>query len=68
MSVWNRESQNVYDDAEKLTSEVHDPYTRIAVAWKIEQHKKTFKRDPGVEPAKFPPKVKSENVFTTLEC
>ena len=22
----------------------------------------------GVEPAKYPPKVKSENVFTTLEC
>ena len=56
------------DDAEKLTSEVHDPYTRIVVAWKIEQHRKTFKRDPGVEPAKFPPKVKSENIFTTLEC
>ena len=56
------------DDAEKLTSEVHDPYTRITVAWKIEQHRNTFKRDLGVEPAKFPPKVKSENVFTTLEC
>ena len=22
----------------------------------------------GVDPAKYPPKVKSENVFTTLEC
>ena len=22
----------------------------------------------GVEPAKYPPKVKSEKVFTTLEC
>ena len=51
-----------------LTSEVHDPYTRKTVAWKIEQHRNTFKRGPGVEPAKFPPKVKSENVFTTLEC
>ena len=51
------------DDAEMLTSEVHDPYTRITVAWKIEQHRNTFKRDPGVESAKFPPKVKSENVF-----
>ena len=56
------------DDAEKLTSEVHDPYTRITVAWKIEQHRNTFKRGLGVEPVKFPPKVKSKNVFTTLEC
>ena len=28
----------------------------------------TFKGGSGVEPAKYPPKVKSENVFTTLEC
>ena len=29
----------------------------------------TFKRGSGVEPAKYPPKVKSESVhFTTLEC
>ena len=27
-----------------------------------------FKGGSGVEPAKYPPKVKSENVLTTLEC
>ena len=27
-----------------------------------------FKRGSGVEPAKYPPKVKSENALTTLEC
>ena len=31
------------DDAEMFTSEMHDPYTRITVAWKTEQHKNTFK-------------------------
>ena len=31
------------DDAEMFTSEMHDPYTRITIAWKIEQHKNTFK-------------------------
>ena len=35
---------------------------------KIEQYKNTFKEGSGVEPAKYPPKVKSENAFTTLEC
>ena len=30
---------------------------------KIEQYKKTFKGGSGAEPAKYPPKVKSENVF-----
>ena len=35
---------------------------------KIEQYKNTFKGGSSVEPAKYPPKVKSENVFTTLEC
>ena len=35
---------------------------------KIEQYKNTFKGGSGVEPAKYPPKVKSENAFTTLEC
>ena len=35
---------------------------------KMEQYKNTFKGGSGVEPAKYPPKVKSENVFTTLEC
>ena len=56
------------DDAEMLTSEMHDPYTRTTGAWKIEQYKNTFKGGSGVEPAKYPPKVKSENIFTTLEC
>ena len=30
--------------------------------------KNTFKGGSGAEPAKYPLKVKSENVFTTLEC
>ena len=29
---------------------------------------KHLQRGFGVEPAKYPPKVKSENAFTTLEC
>ena len=41
---------------------------RQPVPEKIEQYKNTFKGGSGVEPAKYPPKVKSENVFTTLEC
>ena len=28
----------------------------------------TPSKGTGVEPAKHPPKVKSENAFTTLEC
>ena len=34
---------NTYDDVEMLTSEMHDPYTRMTVSWKIEQHKNAFK-------------------------
>ena len=30
--------------------------------------KNTFKGGSSVEPAEYPPKVKSESVFTTLEC
>ena len=30
--------------------------------------RKAFKGGSGVEPAKYPPKVKSENALTTLEC
>ena len=30
--------------------------------------KKSLQRGSGVEPAKYPPKVKSENALTTLEC
>ena len=33
----------VSDDAEMLTSEMRDPYTRMIVAWKIEQYKNAFK-------------------------
>ena len=52
-----------------LTSEMHDPYTRTTGAWKYENTKTPSKKGgSGVEPAKYPPKVKSENVFTTLEC
>ena len=48
-----------------FTSEMHDPYTRITVAWKIEQHKstKTPSKGTGVGPTKHRPKVKSENAF-----
>ena len=58
------------DDAEMLTSEMHDPYTRKTVAWKKKNRtaQKHLQRGSGVEPAKYPPKVKSENAFTTLEC
>ena len=35
---------------------------------KKKKTKNTFKGGSGVEPAKYPPKFKSENVFTTLEC
>ena len=56
------------DDAEMLTSEMHDPYTRTTGAWKYENTKTPSKGGSGVEPAKYPPKVKSKNVFTTLEC
>ena len=30
--------------------------------------KNNFKGGSGVEPAEYPPKVKSKSVFTTLEC
>ena len=56
------------DDAEMFTSEVHDPYARTTGAWKQESTKKRLLRGSGVEPAKYPPKVESENVLTTLEC
>ena len=32
------------------------------------KQKNTFKGGSGVEPAKYPPKVKSENALTALEC
>ena len=52
------------DDAEKFTSEVHDPYARSRYL-----QKRTKQEHPtggtGVEPAKHPPKVKSE-IFLQL--
>ena len=46
-----------------LTSEMHDPYARTTGTWKYENTKTPSKGGSGVEPAKYPPKVKSENVF-----
>ena len=52
------------DDAEKFTSEVHDPYARSRYL-----QKRTKQEQPtggtGVGPAKHPPKVKSE-IFLQL--
>ena len=54
----------MFDDAEKFTSEMHDP-ALVAVAYKREQHQKHLTGGTGVEPAKHPSKVKSE-VFLQL--
>ena len=35
---------NTYDDAEMLTSEMHDPYTRITGAWKNRTVQKHLQR------------------------
>ena len=47
-------------------------YTILALEQPVPENKKVqrnaFKGGSGVEPAKYPPKVKSENVLTTLEC
>ena len=48
-------------------------YTTLTLKQPVPVNRKvqrnTFKKGgSGVEPAKYPPKVKSENVFTTLEC
>ena len=47
-------------------------YTIPALEQPVPENKraqrKAFKGGSGVEPAKYPPKVKSENAFTTLEC
>ena len=47
-------------------------YTIPALEQPVPENKKTqrkaFKGGSGVEPAKYPPKVKSENALTTLEC
>ena len=63
-----RSALMITDDGEKFTSEMHDPYTRTTVAWKNRTAQKYLQRGSGVEPAKYPSKVKSENAFTTLEC
>ena len=54
-----------YDDAWKITSEVHGKHA-------IQRHLHNTKRKDltesiGVVPAKYPPKVKLE-LLTTLEC
>ena len=46
---------------------MHDPYTRQPLPAR-ENNTETSSRGTGVEPAKHPPKVKSGNLFTTLEC
>ena len=47
-------------------------YTIPALEQPVPENKKVqrkaFKEGSGVEPAKYPPKVKSENALTTLEC
>ena len=47
-------------------------YTIPTLEQPVPENKKTqrkaFKGGSGVEPAKYPPKVKSENALTTLEC
>ena len=57
----------INDDAEKFTSEMHDPCTRQPLPAR-ENNTETPLRGTGVESAKHPPKVKSGNAFTTLEC
>ena len=57
-------SQILTDDAEKFTSEMHDPCARSRCLQKgtREEH---LTGGTGVEPAKHPPKVKSE-IFLQL--
>ena len=52
------------DDAEKFTSEMHDPCARSRCLQKITTQK-TLTEGTGVEPAKYLPKVKSE-IFLQL--
>ena len=52
------------DDAEKFTSEMHDPYARSRCLQKRTTQKHLTK-GTDVEPAKYPPKVKSE-IFLQL--
>ena len=47
-------------------------YTALTLEQPVLENKKAqrkrLQRGSGVEPAKYPPKVKSENALTTLEC
>ena len=52
------------DDAEKFTSEMHDPCARSRCLQK-RTTQKHLTEGTGVEPAKHPPKVKSE-IFLQL--
>ena len=54
----------IIDDAEKFTSEMHDPCARSRSLQKITTQKH-LTEGTGVEPAKYPPKVKSE-IFLQL--
>ena len=54
----------IIDDAVKFTSEMHDLCAQT-VTYKREENKNTLQKGTGVEPAKHPPKVKSE-VFSQL--
>ena len=47
--------------------------TALTLEQPVPENRKVQKETPskggsGVEPAEYPPKVKSESVFTTLEC
>ena len=53
-----------FDDAEKFTSEMHDPCARSCCLQK-RTTQKHLTEGTGVEPAKHPPKVKSE-IFLQL--
>ena len=52
------------DDAEKFTSEMHDPCARSRYLQKRTK-REHLTEGTGVEPAKHPPKVKSE-IFLQL--
>ena len=53
------------DDAEKFTSEMHDPCTRQLLPER-ENNTETPSRGTGLEPAKHPPKIKLE-MFLQLQ-
>ena len=57
---------SLYDDAEKVTSELHGKHV-IAMTPTQHKKKKDLTESTGVVPAEYPPKVKLE-LLTTLEC